>query len=101
MTVDSHFGSDPAPTGQLDPHVGSFVEGLRAAGYPKNSLSNRRRIAEAFVRWARRKKLSIIHCDETHVAAFLRRSPRRSKHRFALERGAVRVFLRHVRAKAG
>lgn len=102
MPPNSRFGSGvPPPTGLLDPHVGSFAEGLRVAGYPKKSLNNRRRIARAFVRWAERKKMSVVHCDESHVAAFLGRSPRGSKHRVRIERAAVRLFLRHIHAKAG
>jgi integrase len=102
MPTNNRFGFGVPPrTGLLDPNVGSFAESLCVAGYPKKSLSNRQRIAAEFVRWAKRKKLSVIHCDETHVAAFLGRSPRRSKHRVPLERTAVRLFLRHIRAEAG
>ena len=85
----------------LDPRVASFVVALRAAGYPKDSVSLKRRVSVAFLRWVENSRLSILHCDENHVIAFLGRLNIRARNRIARERGAVRLFLKHIRANAG
>ncbi len=92
---------DRTPPGLLDLHVESFVDRLRAAGYARRSLRKRRYVANSFVRWTRNKQLAVRNLDESHVATFLDRLPRRSKERFSLERAAMRLFLRHLRADAG
>lgn len=83
--------------GLLDLHVESFVNYLRAAGYAQCSVRRRRCIAESFARWTREKSLALADFDESHVAAFLTRSARKSTHRVSLERAALGLFLRHLR----
>ena len=83
--------------GLQDGQVASFVEQLRVARYAERTIRKRRSVATAFARWTKRKRLTLSDLDESQVTKFLGRSPRPSKHRIALERASVRLFLRHLR----
>lgn len=87
------------PSRLLDADVASFVSQLRAAGYAERTIRNRRSVAASFVRWTNRKKLSLTGLDESQVTLFLGRTLQPSKHRIALERASVRLFLRHLSAR--
>lgn len=89
------------PPGIADAHVASFVTQLRAAGYAERTIRKRKTVAVSFVRWAERKKLTLADLGETKTAVFLGRSRRPSKHRIPLERASLRLFLQHLRARAG
>ena len=80
-------------------HIESFVDHIRAAGYAECTVRKKRRVVDSFARWTRDKQVAVIALDESHVAAFVKRSPRGSKERVALERVALRLFLRHLRAE--
>jgi integrase/recombinase XerD len=84
-------------SGLLDLHVVSFVDCLRAAGYAESSVVKRQSVAKAFVRWMRDEQVALADLDESHVAAFFTRTPERTKDQMALERAALRLFLRHLR----
>jgi integrase/recombinase XerD len=86
--------------GLQDAQVASFVNQLRVSGYAERTIRKRRSVATAFARWAKRKKLALADLDESQVTKFLGRSHRPSKHRIALERASVRLFLRHLRPDA-
>ena len=83
--------------GLQDGQVASFVEQLRVARYAEWTIRKRRSVAIAFAQWTRRKRLTFADLDESQVTKFLGRTPRPSKHRIALERASVRLFLRHLR----
>jgi len=97
MSTGTVFASGDGSSPGLDPHVESFVSGLRAAGYAEKTLWDKRRVFGAFTEWMRREQVPIIDANEAHVAAFLRRLKR---HR-AVERRALRGFLDHLRKKVG
>jgi len=86
-------------SGLRELHVESFVNHICAAGYADCTVRKRRRFVESFARWTRDKQVAVIALDESHMAAFLKRSPRGSKERVALEGVALRLFLRHLRAE--
>ena len=86
-----------------DAHAEAFLADLRDAGYAEGTLQRRRSIAVSFVRWSRRRRLAVKEIDESCVAAFIGRVPRRSRTRdqVALERATLRRFLRHLRGESG
>jgi len=88
---------DHQASGLLDIHVVSFVHSLRAAGYAERSVVKRQSVAKVFVRWARDEQVTVADLDESHIAGFLKRLPKREKDQMALERAALRLFLRHLR----
>lgn len=102
MPFRDQFASRISSSGNpSDRQIESFVESLCGAGYQPDALRSRQRIAAAFVLWARRRSVSVVECDESHVVAFLKRSGTRSRHRIVKERATVRLFLRHVRGQGG
>lgn len=88
---------DRQASGLLDLHVASFIDSLRAAGYAEHSVVKRQSVAKVLVRWTRDEQIAVADFDESHVAAFLKRVPERAKHRMALERAALQLFLQHLR----
>jgi site-specific recombinase XerD len=90
-----------SPAVEFGTHVESFLEGLRAAGYADRTLRKKRCIAGAFARWIRREQVAFVDLNESHVVAFVGRSPRPSKARVKFEGGMVRAFLGHLRREAG
>ena len=97
LSIPSIPSEDHPPSGLLDPHVGSFVNCLRTAGYAERSVVKRQRVAKAFVHWTRDAKVAVADLGESHVAAFLKRMPGQADDRMALEGAALRLFLRHLR----
>ena len=87
--------------GLLDTHVESFLAHLRAAGYAERTLQKKRPVVRSFARWTQRQKVSAGDLKESHVTAFLRRSPRRPKARVAFESAAVRLFLEYLHMEDG
>ncbi len=102
MSVDTIIVSkDGPPVGLLDTHVESFLRHLRAAGYAERTLRKKRTIAASFVRWTKRERVAVKNLNESHVAAFLKRSPRRRKARVTFELAILRPFLGYLRLDAG
>lgn len=97
MSEESAHRSRPAP----DPYVESFVRDLRAAGYVRDTVLEKQRIAETLVAWLGGKHVTVDAVDEACAAVFLRRRGKRSRSRRANERAAVRGFLRHLRGLPG
>jgi integrase/recombinase XerD len=87
------------PPGRLDACVTSFVGQLRSAAYSECTIRKRRAAVRAFVRWIEARRLPLTGLDGFQVDAFLARFKRQSKDRFARERAALRLFLRHLRAE--
>ena len=78
MSVDNLAPSQSSrPLGQLDSHVESFIVHLRAAGYAESTVSKKRSVMASFVRWVARKRLEFPDLNESHGAAFAKRSPRK------------------------
>ncbi|MFT5433675.1 MAG: integrase/recombinase XerD [Myxococcota bacterium] len=97
MSVDAQLPpGDGRPLG-LGPHLESFVNGLRVAGYASRTVRSKRCAAARFLKWLQEEQISVFDADKSHVAAFIERGPRRSKHRYALERAAARGLVEHVR----
>jgi site-specific recombinase XerD len=90
---------DSAPV-EVETHVESFLEYLRAAGYAERTLRKKRCTAEAFDRWITHEQVALVDLNESHVAAFVERSPR-SNDRVACELATLRPFLGHLRTEAG
>lgn len=102
MSVNTLIESkDGPPVGLLDTHVESFLRHLRAVGYAERTLSRKRTIAASFVRWTKRKWVALKDLNESHVAAFVKRLPRRRKVRVAFELAALKPFLGYLRLEAG
>ncbi len=101
MSVETLIESkDGPPVGLLDTHVGLFLKRLRAAGYAERTLSKKRAITESFVRWIRREGGIVTDLDESHLAAFVNRSPERKIIRINFELAGLRPFLKHLRQEA-
>ena len=102
MSVETLIASkDGPPVGLLDTHVESFLRHLRAAGYAERTLSKKRSIVASFLRWTRFKQVLLEDLNESHLAAFVKRSPRRRKGRATFELAALRLFLKYLRFEAG
>lgn len=102
MTVNTLIESkEGPPVSLLDTHVESFLRHLRAVGYAERTLSRKRTIAAFFVRWTKRERIAIKDLNESHVAAFVKRSPRKRKARVTFELAALLPFLRYLRLEAG
>lgn len=92
---------DPTPETLLDDHIGPFLNHLRAAGYAERTLRKKRTVARAFARWANRKPITMHDLNDNHVAAFVARSPRRSRGHVKFELAVMQLFFRYLRAAAG
>jgi site-specific recombinase XerD len=85
----------------LDTHVEAFLTHLHAEGYTERTLRRKRSVAESFARWTVQKQLAVEDLNDSHIAAFVERAPRRRKTRIAFERATLRPFLEYLRAEAG
>ena len=102
MLIETLTTSKDGPTaGLLDTHVELFLDRLRAAGYAERTLSKKRTITESFVRWIKREGVAVTDLNESHLAAFVRRSPERHKTRVNFELAGLRPFLKYLRQEAG
>ena len=97
MTVDTV----PVLWGELDTYVEPFLKHLRSVGYAKRTLCGKRTTAESFARWTRRQHVAVEDLNESHLAAFVKRSGQRLKAGAAHELAVLRPFLDYVRAEAG
>ncbi len=102
MSVDTLIVSkDGSHVGLLDTHVKSFLRHLRAAGCAGRTLRKKRMIAASFVRRTKHERVAVKKPNESHVAAFEKRSPRRRKARVNFELAVLRPFLGFLRLDAG
>ena len=76
--------------------IGPYVEQLRALRYADETVQRKLTIAKEFMQWAQQKAITIDNLNSGSVAAFVARRPQPAKTRVALERAAVRMFLRHL-----
>jgi integrase/recombinase XerD len=85
----------------LDDHIEPFLEHLRVAGYAERTLCKKRAVARAFARWTKRKQIAVDELNDSHVAAFVARSPRRRKARVKFELAIMRLLFEYLRSCAG
>lgn len=83
-----------------DPLVLGFLEGIQASGYAPVTLAGKQRVLAAFLRWTRRRRLSLGDLNEIHMLSYLGRMPGRTKARLKGERSALQPFLGFLRAEA-
>lgn len=100
MMTNTFPALDGSPLGLLDSYVESYLTHLRAAGYAERTLRQKRSIAVSFVRWTKRKEIPVDDLNESHITAFVERSPRRQKGHVQTELAALCPFLQYLRAEA-
>jgi site-specific recombinase XerD len=86
---------------QFDDHVELFLQHLRDAGYAERTLRKKRWALRSLARWAERRCFAAADFDDRHAAAFLARSSGRAKDFIAVQRRAIRQFLRFLRLGTG
>jgi integrase/recombinase XerD len=92
---------DGTPERLLDDHIEPFIKHLRVAGYAERTLRKKRTVARAFARWMRRKQIGVDELNDSHLAAFVARSPRRRMAHVKFERAAMRLLFEYLRSQAG
>jgi len=80
----------------LENQIEPFLNHLRSAGYAERTLRKKRTVARAFIRWTRVEEIKLHELSESHVAAFLGRSPWKSKSHMELERSVMRLLLQYL-----
>lgn len=83
-----------------DPLVLGFLEGIQAARYAPATLQGKRWVIAAFLRWTRRRQVSLDNLGEAHLVSYLGRKPGWTKARVKHERSALRPFLCFLRAQS-
>ena len=78
-----------------------FLDYLRAAGYAERTLRKKRSVTTALARWMKRKRITTDQFDESHIDAFVARSPRGRKDHVKRERAVIRLLLRYLRSATG
>jgi len=102
MNANRFLVSGDCPSiGLTDTHVESFLRRLQAAGYADGTLGIKRSILVSFTRWTRHEQIAPTDVAESHVVAFVERSPTRAKGQVRQELAALRPFLRYVRDEPG
>jgi site-specific recombinase XerD len=81
----------------LETHVVSFLEHLRAAGYAERTLRKKRPVVASFAGWTRQKQVADENLNESCIATFVGRLPRKRKTRIRFELGVLRPFLKYLR----
>lgn len=92
---------DEMPGSPLDNHIEPFLRHLCAAGYAERTLRKKRSVARALARWTRRKQIAVNDLNDSHIAAFVARSPRRRKAHVKFELAVTRLLFEYLRSYAG
>jgi integrase/recombinase XerD len=100
MSIHFVTSEGSRPSGLLDSHVESFLEHLRAEGYAERTLRKKRPTVSSFVRWTRHKQVAVENVNESSIAAFVERLPRKRKARVRFEQAVLRLFLNYLRLDA-
>jgi site-specific recombinase XerD len=100
MSIDHFTFEDGRARGLPEAQVESFLKHLRAAGYAEGTLRKKRPIVASFARWTRHKQVAVGKLDESYIAAFVDRPPRKRKARVRLELAVLRLFLDYLRLEA-
>lgn len=102
MSLDSIFTSeDSRAPGLPETQAELFLKHLRAAGYAERTLRNKRPIVASFARWTRHKQVGVENLNESYIAAFVERFPRKRKARVRFELAVLRLFLDYLRLESG
>ena len=102
MDTKTVLASGDCPSiGLTDTHIESFLRRLQAAGYAEGTLGIKRSILVSFARWARHEQIAPADVAESHIVAFVDRSPKRAKGQVRQELAALRPFLSYVWDEAG
>jgi len=80
----------------LDSEIEPFIKQLRALRYADETLQRKLAIAREFTQWAQQNLMTTDNLNDGSVAQFVARRPQSAKTRVALERAAVRMFLKHL-----
>jgi integrase/recombinase XerD len=92
---------DGARQNVLDNFIEPFLKHLRATGYAERTLRKKRSVLRAFGRWTKRRRITVADLNDSHLAGFIARSPRRRKARVAFDRAVIRLFFGYLRPRAG
>src|SRR5215218_6310374 len=84
----------------LEIHIEPFLDYLRAAGYAERTLRKKRTVTKAFASWTKPRRIGTGDLSDSHVAAFVGRSPRRRKAHVRFEVAVMRLFFRYMRSQA-
>lgn len=79
----------------------SFLASLRTLGYAERTLCNKKIVISLFLRWTMEKQFTVDELNESHLFAFVDRSPQRQKTRIKFEMSALRPFLKHIWSERG
>ena len=82
-------------------HIEPFLNHLRAAGYAESTLRKKRSVTRTIARWMKRKRITTDNLNESHIDAFVARSPRRRKDHAKFDLAVMRLFFRYLRSVAG
>lgn len=83
----------------LDGEIKPFLEQLRALRYADETVQRKLAIAREFTQWAQQNLITADNLNSGSVAEFVARRPQRAKTGVALERAAVRMFVKHLYAR--
>ena len=100
MSIDLFTFEDSRTRGLPETQVESFLKHLRAAGYTEGTLLIKRPVVASFARWTRHKQVAVENLDESYIAAFVERPPRKRKARVRFELTVLRPFLEYLRLEA-
>lgn len=85
----------------FDDHVELFLHQLRAEGYAEHTLRTKRFALRSIARWAEGRGIAISDFRDRDAAAFLAHSSGRARDFVAVQRRAMRQFLRFLRSGIG
>jgi len=83
----------------LDGEIEPFREQLRALRYADETVQRKLAAAREFAPWAEQNLITADNLNGGSTAEFVARLPQRAKTQVALERAAVRMFLKHLYAR--
>ena len=81
----------------LDAAIPSFLKQLESAGYAKKTCRDKRAVLRTFADWLPHGPITVHEVNESHVAAFLKRTPRPLPGRMKFERAALSGLLKYLR----
>jgi integrase/recombinase XerD len=81
-------------------HIEAFLEQLRAARYAEETLLKKRWTLTAFARWMKSKNITLVHLDESAIAALVKRSTDAPATRVQFELAVLRLLLAYLRSEA-
>jgi len=85
------------PRELLDAAIPSFLKQLASAGYAKKTCRDKHAVLRTFADWLPHGPITSQEVNESHVAAFLKRTPRPRPGRMKFERAALSGLLKYLR----